>query len=85
MAKKEINPVVETVPTPLGIKVVKEPFDGPAVEPCALCWTPTKYWYEPKDVAVCPTCSQVATYEKVPDKEIWLDKVDRFLKKRDRW
>lgn len=49
----------------------KEPRWMPA-EPCALCNTPTRYWYAPKDVAVCPECAKGANPEDVPSKRAWL-------------
>lgn len=49
----------------------KEPKWLPA-EPCAFCKMPTRYWYAPKDVAVCQTCAEVKSEAEVPSKRDWL-------------
>lgn len=49
-----------------------EPMWMPA-EPCAFCKTPTRYWYKPKDVAVCPGCAAKKKAEDVPSKREWLN------------
>ncbi len=41
-------------------------------EPCAFCCKPTRYWYTPKDVAVCQACAEIHTPEEVPSKRDWL-------------
>jgi hypothetical protein len=54
------------------ITVTREPFEGPAEEPCCICWKPTKYWYEPKDVPCCKDCAKHVTESDIPSKTSWL-------------
>ena len=44
------------------------------LENCCLCEKPTAFWYEPKDVACCPTCAETATHESLPSKKEWCDR-----------
>jgi len=55
------------------IVVIREPIDlgGPPYECCAFCNEPTPYWYEPKDVAVCPICAEKVEDADVPSKMDW--------------
>jgi len=41
-------------------------------ETCALCSEPTRYWYNPNDVAVCQSCAQNACDSDIPTKLEWL-------------
>lgn len=50
----------------------KEPNWWPA-ESCAFCNAPTRYWYVPKDVAVCPSCAEKHEPADVPCKRQWLN------------
>lgn len=49
----------------------KEPSWAPK-ELCAFCHRPTRYWYTPKDVAVCAACAETHSVEDVPSKRDWL-------------
>lgn len=42
-------------------------------EKCTFCEKPTKYWYTPKDVAVCPNCAETHNPQDVPTKREWLN------------
>jgi hypothetical protein len=59
------------------IKVVREPEEETrnwgALEQCCFCWKRTPFWYEPKDVAVCPECAETHKAKDVPKKEIWCE------------
>lgn len=44
--------------------------DGPA-EACACCSRLTRYWLEPKDVALCPRCASGVSEDHVPSKAEW--------------
>lgn len=50
----------------------QEPASEPA-EPCAFCKAPTRYWFKPKDVAVCPSCAELRTADEVPCKRDWIN------------
>lgn len=50
----------------------QEPNWWPA-EACAFCKTPTRYWYAPKDVAVCQSCADSHEEHDVPCKRDWLN------------
>jgi hypothetical protein len=41
-------------------------------ENCAFCHGKTRYWYTPRDVAVCPTCAAFRSVSEVPTKAEWL-------------
>ena len=47
--------------------------DGIA-ERCCFCRDKTRYWFLPKDVAVCPECAKYATAEDVPNKMDWCNR-----------
>lgn len=54
------------------ITVVREPEEfGRPTERCAFCWRRTAYWFEPKDVAVCPICARTVKAKDVPSKAEW--------------
>lgn len=57
-----------------------DPYPGESciLENCCFCRTSTKYWYVPKDVAMCPDCAKEALAEEVPDKLDWIIK-EQFL------
>jgi hypothetical protein len=40
-------------------------------EPCAFCSRPTRYWFTPKDVAVCLICALAHEAADVPSKKEW--------------
>lgn len=62
------------------VKVIQEPDEfGPPLEPCAICYERTKFWYEPKDVAVCKKCAEVVTPDQIPSKERWCAAVDQLI------
>lgn len=46
-------------------------------ENCAMCFHLTDGWYEENDVALCPTCAKKFCDSDIPNKEDWLDAVDR--------
>lgn len=48
-------------------------FPEPA-ERCCFCRTPTRYWFQPKDVAVCQDCAEHMTVAEVPTKDEWFAK-----------
>ena len=48
---------------------------GDPLEPCSVCFTETGYWYEPKDVALCPCCAKKISADKIPNKDKWLQTV----------
>lgn len=53
------------------------------VELCCFCWKPTRFWYEPNDVAVCPEDAATHDPSDVPTKEAWCDEhARRFPQKR---
>jgi hypothetical protein len=58
------------------IKVTEEPDeDWDVRENCCFCFGATRFWYEPKDVAVCPACAEGRAPEEVPSKENWCNAV----------
>jgi hypothetical protein len=44
---------------------------GDPAERCCFCRAATRYWYRPKDVAVCTKCAPHADDADVPAKRIW--------------
>ena len=44
-------------------------------ENCCFCFKLTRFWYQPKDVAVCPSCASDHTPDDVPSKMMWCDAV----------
>lgn len=42
-------------------------------ESCAFCKAPTRYWFSPKDVAVCQSCAEKHEACEVPTKREWLN------------
>lgn len=64
------------VPSRDGIPLTREDDDvwpAPAypLEHCCFCGSRTRFWYTPKDVAVCPDCAQSHDASDVPSKEEW--------------
>lgn len=55
----------------IGVKHDGEHAYSPA-ENCVFCDLPTRYWYVPKDVPVCPDCAKEAEAHEVPNKRDWL-------------
>ena len=47
---------------------------GDVQERCCLCRKPTRFWYTPKDVALCEACATTATPAALPTKEAWIAK-----------
>lgn len=56
-----------------------EPEWSPA-ESCAFCTRPTRYWFTPKDVAVCLICAKYHEADEVPSKKEWFASHDAILK-----
>lgn len=56
----------------MAFKIVHDGTDArdPA-EHCAFCWNRTRYWHEPSDVAVCPTCAGNNKVSDIPSKQVW--------------
>lgn len=52
------------------MKVVHDGFSDGG-EHCCFCHRITHFWYEPKDVAVCPSCAATRLVRNVPNKEDW--------------
>lgn len=70
------------------IEVTREPDDfcrklgiPETFEKCCFCWKSTRFWYAPKDVAVCELCASASDPDDVPDKETWCKQADRREKK----
>ena len=57
------------------VEVVREPkgFEPP-YEHCSICKSPTPYWYEPKDVALCKACAKTVKPDDIPTKKEWFSK-----------
>lgn|GEM_PF-3090729 len=58
-----------------GLSMVDVTHDGtpkwwPA-ENCCVCRTPTRFWFTPRDVALCPPCAETATESSLPTKTEW--------------
>lgn len=54
------------------IEVAHESDPDPiTMEKCCFCRTPTRYWFEAKDVAVCRRCARYAEASDVPTKKAW--------------
>jgi predicted amidophosphoribosyltransferase len=47
---------------------------GEVQERCCMCRKPTRYWYKPKDVAVCPECAKHTSPGQLPSKSDWIKK-----------
>lgn len=56
------------------IPVTKDDAPDPG-EHCCFCYRLTRFWYEPKDVAVCQSCADTHEPSEVPTKAIWCDAV----------
>lgn len=69
--------MVTVTPEPPGLK----PF---GIERCCICDSKTKFWYEPNDVALCPTCAESAEAAALPSKPNWIAK-QRQLHPRAPW
>lgn len=54
---------------------------GEVQERCCLCRTKTRYWYTPKDVALCQQCAQTATAKEIPTKREWIAKESTLMPK----
>lgn len=57
------------------ISVTEEPKEIPSWwerERCCFCRERTRFWYVPKDVAVCDRCAKHADASDVPSKKEWL-------------
>lgn len=62
------------------VKVTKEPEEfGPPLEPCSICYERTKFWYVPKDVALCQRCAKTAKPDDIPSKERWCANVEQLI------
>lgn len=57
---------------------------GEVQERCCKCRKPTRWWYAPKDVAVCPECAAYTTPEDLPSKDEWCAKEDAIMRGK-RW
>lgn len=57
--------MVSVTPEPPGL----EPF---GIERCCVCDVPTKFWYTPKDVALCKPCAANAQEADLPAKPEWM-------------
>jgi hypothetical protein len=53
---------------------------GPAdpAERCAFCRSKTRFWFAPKDVAVCQECALTRAESEVPSKRAWIDRERRL-------
>ena len=40
-------------------------------EQCCICGIKTRYWYDPRDVALCTTCAKTAKSSEIPTKIKW--------------
>lgn len=40
------------------------------VERCTLCNKPTRYWYTPRNVPLCPDCAVVSKASDLPNKRL---------------
>lgn len=49
-------------------------------ENCCFCYKVTKFWYEPKDVAVCVNCATTHSVDQVPTKKAWCEAVRKRAK-----
>lgn len=57
----------------MAVNVVHEPEGlGPHCESCCRCRAPTRYWYEPLDVALCRTCAAGVDAADLPTKDEWV-------------
>lgn len=55
------------------IEITRDPDDLAefTTEHCCFCRRPTRYWFAPKDVAVCRACAPHAEAKDVPTKKMW--------------
>jgi predicted amidophosphoribosyltransferase len=59
------------------IPVKREPENlGDQYEQCCFCFEPTPFWFELRDVAVCPICAKTAEEHMVPFKDEWIKRID---------
>ncbi len=59
----------------MSVRVQREPNTTPfseVAENCCRCRMPTRYWYTPKDVALCLTCATMVKPSDIPSKAQWL-------------
>lgn len=49
-------------------------------ENCCHCGEPTAFWFEPKDVPLCPACAKkLNNHMAVPSKKEWLESLGYVL------
>lgn len=63
--------MVSVTPEPAGLEAF-------GIEHCCVCDQPTKFWYTPKDIALCPSCAQIAVADALPCKENWIASQQRL-------
>lgn len=51
---------------------------GEVQERCCMCRALTRFWYAPKDVAMCEPCAKTTKREDVPSKAEWCAKERRL-------
>lgn len=59
------------------LQVTKEPSGtlcSGVMERCCLCRAETRFWFTPKDVALCEDCSKAAEAKDIPSKADWFKK-----------
>ena len=47
---------------------------GDVQERCCMCRAPTRWWYAPADVALCPPCGKTTKRDSLPTKREWCAK-----------
>lgn len=61
----------------MSVRVTHEPPDAYpgawVLERCCVCRKQTRYWFTPKDIALCLDCAETATPESLPTKDEWFD------------
>ena len=63
----------------MALKVVHDgSADGDVQERCCMCRAKTRFWYDPKDVAMCEPCAKKTKHEDVPSKAEWCEKEHRL-------
>lgn len=55
---------------------------GATAELCCRCWRPTRFWYAPRDVALCPQCALTTSRDEVPPKPVWCAQAATRLPRR---